>query len=310
MTNTTTDLWKWLGPEGAPVRGICVPPEPAETILIGTEGYGVFRSGNGGDTWLPVNEGLGDLNVYALAMDTSSPATLYAGTHLGVYITIDSGGSWQPAGLTGEAVFALAINPQNPAVLYAGTGASGISKSANGGANWEAASNGLPDAAVTTVTIDPLVSSQVWAGTWGKGIYASSDGGGGWSALNTGLGDMEVFCLAQAGLSLYAGTYFGGVRRYADGSWQPLNTGISQPYIQCLHIDPAQPDRLYAGSDNGLFVSANRGASWYGIFFPDRSVLAVTTQPGDPTRLYVCTNNGVYTTIPASYEFFLPLIEG
>src|ERR1019366_4735212 len=99
----------------------------------------------------------------ALAIDPTTPSTLYAGTGYqagtgggGVYKSTDGGGTWSavngPTGLSGFVVDALAIDPSTPSTLYAGTG-------------------------------DPE-----GAGT-GNGVYKSTDGGGTWNAVNgpTGL---------------------------------------------------------------------------------------------------------------------------
>ncbi len=70
------------------------------------------------------------LDVYALAINPATPATLYAGTDGGgVFKSTDSGGTWTAAntGLTNLTVYALAINPATPATLYAGTCTAGSS---------------------------------------------------------------------------------------------------------------------------------------------------------------------------------------
>jgi hypothetical protein len=60
-------------------------------------------------------------NVWALAIDPSKPATLYAGTNGGVFKSADSGRTWRSV-LTGLInVSALAIDPSAPATLYAGS---------------------------------------------------------------------------------------------------------------------------------------------------------------------------------------------
>jgi hypothetical protein len=64
-------------------------------------------------------------SVKALAIDPTTPSTLYAGTADGVYQSTDSGGSWTAVntGLSGDAftVNVLAIDPITPSTLYAGT---------------------------------------------------------------------------------------------------------------------------------------------------------------------------------------------
>ena len=54
----------------------------------------MFKSTNGGANWSAVNTGLTDTEVYALAIDPTTPATLYAGTYGGVFKSTNGGGDW------------------------------------------------------------------------------------------------------------------------------------------------------------------------------------------------------------------------
>ena len=70
-------------------------------------GGGIFKSTNGGGSWSAINAGLqfgSDTHVRALAIDPSTPATLYAGMERGggAFKSTDGGGSWSAinAGLT------------------------------------------------------------------------------------------------------------------------------------------------------------------------------------------------------------------
>jgi len=53
------------------------------TVYVGTGEDGVFVSQDGGSTWLPFNEGLGNLSITKLAISASQPKILYAGTAYG-----------------------------------------------------------------------------------------------------------------------------------------------------------------------------------------------------------------------------------
>jgi hypothetical protein len=56
----------------------------------------VFKSSDGGRTWSPKNEGLGETDVRALTVDPTNPSRLYAGTHgAGVYVSVDGGERWR-----------------------------------------------------------------------------------------------------------------------------------------------------------------------------------------------------------------------
>ncbi len=75
----------WTGPAlNLSVSALAVDPTNPPTIYAGTlddtgsEGGGVFRSTEGGNTWAAVNKGLLTRNVIALALDSSGPTTVYA----------------------------------------------------------------------------------------------------------------------------------------------------------------------------------------------------------------------------------------
>jgi hypothetical protein len=67
-----TNLW---------VHALALSPGYAadQTLFAGTEG-GVFKSTDGGDSWLAMNAGLGNLYIFYLALTPTFPRTLFAGT--------------------------------------------------------------------------------------------------------------------------------------------------------------------------------------------------------------------------------------
>ena len=102
----------------------------------------------------PYNENGSALNVNALAIDPSTPSTLYAGTSQtcdpngdnctggGVFQSTDGGASWNDTGLSGCDVNALAIAATTPITLYAGTDG-GVYLSTNNGGSWSEVDTGL-----------------------------------------------------------------------------------------------------------------------------------------------------------------------
>ena len=130
------DSWIPIGPEGGSLSALVIDPVTPSTLYAGTLGGGVFRSRNGGDSWVGINSGLTDLEVTALTIDPARPSTLYAGTNTGgVFRSTNAGESWEAinTGLTNLRVQVLAIDPVTPSTLYAGT-TGGVFRSTNGGA--------------------------------------------------------------------------------------------------------------------------------------------------------------------------------
>jgi hypothetical protein len=84
--------WTSNGPESGTINALAIDPKTPTTLYAGTEG-GVFKSTDGGEAWSAVNIGLpwigeslsGFASVTALAIDSATPTTLYAGTEDGVF---------------------------------------------------------------------------------------------------------------------------------------------------------------------------------------------------------------------------------
>lgn len=127
------------------------------------------------------------VDVVALAIDPSTPATLYAGTDGGVFKSANGGDSWSASntGIWSTYVHALAIDPSTPATLYAGTGGYSVFKSTNGGTSWSFSNTGIRSTYVYALVIDPSTPATLYAGT-NAGVFKSTNGGTSWTAVNSG----------------------------------------------------------------------------------------------------------------------------
>ena len=214
--------------------------------------------------------------VNAIAIDPSTPTTLYAGMSAGVFKSIDSGATWAAAntGLTFK-ISALAINPTTPAILYAGAGG-GVFKSTDAGGTWAKASAGLNNEDVLVLAINPTTPSTLYAGTYARGVFKSTDSGATWTAVNTGItpyyGSIYSTTLGidpKTPSTLYVGTSVNGVFKSTDAgaTWTAANTGITADngtiFPTALAIDPATPSTIYAATSiHGIFKSTDSGATW------------------------------------------------
>jgi photosystem II stability/assembly factor-like uncharacterized protein len=182
--------------------------------------------------------------------------------------TAFAAGRWQPAGPEGGNVISLAIDPTNPRVLYAAAGAGGVFKSADAGATWAPAFDGLRGV-VRIVAVDPGRPATVYAGT-DQELFRSADGGAHWTATRPAPSHLAVNALLATPAAVYvhlvsdstAPVAIGYLFRSTDhgASWSPLGTGGF--FVTALAADPANPDVLYAGSHAGVFRSADGGSTW------------------------------------------------
>ena len=79
-------------------------------------GYGsghVFSSTNSGGTWTNISTGIPDIPTSAFVIDPLNPATLYAGTDIGVFRSTDGGANWSAfnTGLPPVPVMAFSSQP-------------------------------------------------------------------------------------------------------------------------------------------------------------------------------------------------------
>ncbi len=99
------------------VLSLVTHPANPSTVYAGSRYDGVFKSTDGGGTWVHANAGFPGLPLSAgpIAIDPVTPSTLYAVTSTGgVYKSTDSGGLWTPAevGLP-RGVAGFAIDPHD-----------------------------------------------------------------------------------------------------------------------------------------------------------------------------------------------------
>src|SRR5688572_3751659 len=97
------------GPYGGDVR--CIALSAVEDLFIGTQGGGVLRSTDNGDTWEAVNNGITAKDVWAIHVAAND--NVFAGTMGGgVFRSDDNGDSWTQVnnGLEWPFVISLATN--------------------------------------------------------------------------------------------------------------------------------------------------------------------------------------------------------
>src|SRR6266404_2545214 len=81
---TTLANGQYQGGAEGPVNGrstaVVVDPTDSNTIYLGTAQGGVWRSTNGGSTWISIFDTAQSLAIGSIALAPSSPTTLYVGT--------------------------------------------------------------------------------------------------------------------------------------------------------------------------------------------------------------------------------------
>ncbi len=291
----------WKAVDANNARILVIDPVDPRTIYAAVFG-GAVKSTDAGATWTAINNGLTIRDGYAMALDPSTPQTLYVGTiGGGVYKSIDGGASWRAAnvGLANLSVGLrqLAVDPSSGSV-YVVT-ADGTFKSINRGETWVPFRPSLA-AVVWALALDPENGRTLYAGSsksisrgGEKGeVYKSLDSGGTWSPVSGGQITGRVFSLAvdpATPRTLYAGTDdvgYGGVYKSIDGggSWAPLSTGLPNRIVYALAVHPTAPDVVLAGTADGVYRSADRGATW--VRTAGNVIMALAIDPQNPNIVY------------------------
>src|SRR3954465_7146641 len=103
--------WRMIGPfRGGRIAAVSGVPGDPTTFYFGSVGGGIWKTTNGGVTWLPIFDGQPIASIGALAIAPSNPNVIYAGTGEadirsqigfgdGVYKSMDAGKTWRNVGL-------------------------------------------------------------------------------------------------------------------------------------------------------------------------------------------------------------------
>ena len=159
----------------------------------------MLRSADRGGNWSSWNFGLIDFNILSLAISPSFAAdeTVFAGTGSGLFISQNSGKSWQELPLpTGYVpVLSLAVSPTyaQDGTMLAGTEADGLYISDDRGQTWQRLGENLIGGVINQVALSPGFPAQgEILITHENSVLRSTDGGKTWSVLLEG----EITALA------------------------------------------------------------------------------------------------------------------
>ena len=275
-------------------------------VLISGALDGVYRSENGGETWMRVSPANDPelRNIESVAIDSKDPNVIYAGTWHLAWKTSDGGKTWRHInnGMVDDSdVFSIIIDPTNSAVVYA-SACSGIYKSENSGETFRK-TQGVPFSARRTRVLkqDPINPNIVYAGTT-EGLWKTADGGKSWSQItDSGVVVNDVFIDPRSSTHLLLATDRGGVLASDDAGlhFLPSNYGYTHRYITTILIDKNVPNTLLVGLANdrewgGVFWLQNTGRNWHQLStgLAGRDVFVL--REAEDGTLIAGTNQGVF----------------
>jgi photosystem II stability/assembly factor-like uncharacterized protein len=247
--------------------------DPVNPNVILTEyqnccyGYGPWRSADGGLSGINAS-GLTSTDRFnwstPIVMDPSNHDVVLCGSHR-VYKSTNNGVSFtavsgdltsypNPASsLTYHTIATLDVSPRSPRIYYAGTDDGRVWRSLDAGGSWSDISAGLPLYAITRVTADPLDSTVVYV-------------------CQSGFGQ------DQHAPHVFRGTAYGS-------AWTDIHGDLPDAPVNDLVVDSEDPNRLFIGTDVGVYVTANGGGSWgaLGHGMPMQSIVDLTLHQASRT---------------------------
>ncbi len=215
------DNWN-AGFGGLCCHSILTDAKNTERIWAGISAAGVFRSDDGGTTWVSANEGVSKNEgycVHGLAHDPGDANVIYRQDHRGFYRSDDAGDNWVlienglpvaelsdnhkcvfgfPVVMNVEtnSVFAIPLAGDN--FRFPVDGKLAVYRTRDRGNSWEQLTNGLPSDFFTSILRGAMAIDQgkdfgVYFGTSAGQVFASMDGGDHWQELTQGL--PKVLCV-------------------------------------------------------------------------------------------------------------------
>jgi photosystem II stability/assembly factor-like uncharacterized protein len=315
--------WQMAGPTniGGRCTSLVSHPTNPEQIWIGSAAGGVWLSKDAGKTWKSKWRSKTPLEIGALAIDPSSPTTLYCGTGEanlsadsypgdGIYRSINSGSSWKPWARSTQTgvprrIGAIAVDPfDSKHVMVGGVGFGRVSTdndfgglyvTRDGGATWRREIFISPNNYwCHAIVFDPKAQNRIFATFTGpginSGIYRTTDGGTSWTQLKTGLPSPDL--IGRTSLAI-----------------APSDSKVIYAISSSMASDGA--DQVL-----GVFKSIDGGNTWRnvaGSHFADEGQMSygntIAVHPANPNHvicggvdLHVSTNGGTSWRVASHWD--------
>jgi len=267
---------------------------PRNSVSIGD---GMYKSVDGGSNWKKIGFENSE-RIANIIINPENSKEIYVAVlgalwgdsdDRGVYKTTDGGTTWNKIlyvnPKTGCAD--LAMDPTNPNILYAsmwefrrtgwsfesGGENSALYKSTDGGTTWNKIHNGFPEGklgrlAIAVAKSNPKILYTVIEAEKDerKGLYRSDDAGKSWKQLNNDFGiTVRPFYFSRIVVDpknpdvIIKGGLSGSISK--DGGKTFKNLGNMHSDIHDITFDINNSDRIYAGTDGGVYRSWNGGTT-------------------------------------------------
>ena len=269
--------------------GLLVQISSTPNVLVLSWGEHLWRTQDGGATWVQADQGVVALTGLAVAADPLNPKNVYlaTGNGGGLFKSGDGAKTWLNT-IAGIGCNAVAVDPFNSNHVVAFCNGEEVSN--DGGLTW--VSSGLTNWYVYQFVFDSKSPGVVYAGIYGQGVMKSYDGGATWSATGlTGTAGKNVYSLAVSPFDsqiVVAGLDSGTFNSTDGGSTWTSSAVLGY----AVAFDPNRKGNVYAaGNGNYLYKSTDSGASWSQLSLPPNlvtpsSLVTVVVDPKAADNLF------------------------
>lgn len=287
------------------VKSLAIHPDDPLTVYIAAASGGIWKTTDGGDSWMDIGHNLESLSFGAIAIDHENPDIIYAGSGepillgstinfygKGLFKSIDGGTSWVQitTDIGTETHFSdLVVSPHNPDILLA-TMASG--------------------------------SCYVGLPMWNEGVWLSTDAGLSWNRTLDVIDaydvafhptDGDIAYAAIGGMNTHSGFY---ISTDQGETWEQSNDGFQDTSTMAriqFDIALSDPDVIYTViytpgevsvfiGESKAYKSINGGETWeqisvgtqLGGYYPSMGWvnqgfydLCIAVNPSDPNHVFI-----------------------
>ena len=294
-------------------------PVDPNFIISGNDG-GINVSTDGGQTFSQPKK-IPATQFYEIGLDYNNPLKLYGGTQdNGTNRTPDRGlDNWDH--ILGADGFYVVVDYNNSNIIYAEYQNGYLSKSIDGGLNWQnGVMNGIdggePTNWSTPIVMDPNSSNILYYGT--HSLYRTTDGAQNWTKISpqltdwvsgSRLGTISTIAVAPTNSNvIYVGTDDAHVWVSSDNgtNWNDISAGLPQRWVTRVVVDPSDENIVYV-TFSGLkwrdpqphvYRSTDKGNTWSDISsnLPDAPVNAFAVDNNFSNQLYLGNDVGMYVS--------------
>jgi len=268
--STGVNGWSFIG--GGDGGFVAVDPTNTNIMFEEYTGLSISKSTDGGNNWSGATSGISEasgdfpfINVYV--MDPNTPQNLWTGAQY-LWRTTNEAGAWsQASAKLNGTMSAIAVAPSNSNFVVAGDGSGYIyyntaALSAGTGTTW-ASTRPVAGGNVEGICFDPENTQTLFA-TYSNydvtQVWKSTNGGATWSA--------------------------------SQGSG---SNAIPNSPCRTVLVDPLNSNRVFVGTDFGIFVSLDGGSTWAAdTDFPAVATYTFQVDPSTYTLFAFTRGRGAY----------------